>query len=138
MLYFVWGLERCLDLISWYNIKKNDALWISSAIFIVILCFTYFILACSYIEWGNIKIRSDKMVVWYVPKGFLKIKYKDINFIDVEPINDVTDYKIYGYSKKEQKIVYISTNKGNYKIYCKTPKKLINAIYSSDNHGTAD
>ena len=133
LLFFVWGIERCLIFVSWYDIKKTNALWVGSCIFIITLSFTYFILAYSYIDWGNIKLKSEKMVVWYVPKGFLKIKYEDINFIDIEPISDIVDYKVYGYSKKEQKIVYLSTNKGNYKIYCKTPKKLINAIHSQIN-----
>ena len=137
-ILFLYGIYNLFQFIRWYNIKKANTLWVVLSIVVYTLLFLYCYLSYLYVEWGNIKIKSEKMVVWYVPKGFLKIKYEDINFIDVEPINDVTDYKIYGYSKKEQKIVYISTNKGNYKIYCKTPKKLINAIYSENNQGTAD
>lgn len=122
-------MYNLFQFIRWYDMKKLDTLRIVVNIVVYSLLFLYCYLSYLYVDWGNIKLKSEKMVVWYVPKGFLKIKYEDINFIDIEPIKDITDYKIYGYSKKEQKIVYLSTNKGNYKIYCKTPKKLINAIY---------
>ena len=129
LFYIFLGLYHSLLLIGWYELKKNDFIWICGEILIVVISLLYLILSYIYVDWGNIKLKSGKMIVWYVPKGFLKIKYEDINFIDIEPISDIVDYKVYGYSKKEQKIVYLSTNKGNYKIYCKTPKKLINAIY---------
>lgn len=126
-------MYKLLQFIRWYDLKKSNTLWIVVNIVVYTLLFLYCYLSYLYVDWGNIKLKSEKMVVWYVPKGFLKIKYEDINFIDIEPINDIVDYKVYGYSKKEQKIVYLSTNKGNYKIYCKTPKKLINAIHSQIN-----